>query len=363
MNCICILRGRLPGYFFSLVGILLLGSGCRSGVKSHTIDLPDGKRAVFLRKTAGRQAICRDQIEGYFDKVSYADLRIQLRSPLPDSTPRPLALQQYRRALKEEVLPFTEEDSQFLSPIIRELARILHQISPELLPQEIGLIKIRGTLYGPNVFYTRENNIIIPQPILARRDRELTRNILLHELFHIFSRYHPRIREDLYALIGFFPLENEKKRIHLPETLRKTLLLNPDGIDYAYGIRLQAADGSRHTYLPLTSSQWHHYSAGSDSFLPHPSVYFARAMARGDSLYQVQTPDIESPDYVGFREIYRDLYRQIGENTNYITHPDEILADNFTLLATGALQDSVLADRIKTPDLVLEMEKILKANR
>ena len=46
---------------------------------------------------------------------------------------------------------------------------------------------------------------------------------------------------------------------------------------------------------------------------------------------------------------------QIGENTQYIIHPDEILADNFVLLVSGQ-QD------VKTPRVTRQMEPLLAKN-
>ena len=45
---------------------------------------------------------------------------------------------------------------------------------------------------------------------------------------------------------------------------------------------------------------------------------------------------------------------QIGGNTNYIIHPDEILADNFVHLALEA-------EKLATPRIIEEMKKTLTA--
>ena len=42
-----------------------------------------------------------------------------------------------------------------------------------------------------------------------------------------------------------------------------------------------------------------------------------------------------------------DFHRQIGSNTGYIIHPEEILADNFAALVTGAeVNDAWLTEAI-----------------
>ena len=57
-----------------------------------------------------------------------------------------------------------------------------------------------------------------------------------------------------------------------------------------------------------------------------------------------------------------EFFRQIRDNTQYIIHPDEILADNFTFLALSKLQKSKKSlERFSEEgrQLIAEMEKIL----
>jgi hypothetical protein len=47
---------------------------------------------------------------------------------------------------------------------------------------------------------------------------------------------------------------------------------------------------------------------------------------------------------------------QVGRNTGYIIHPEEILADNFKLLATGA-------ENVPSPQILDKMRGILRSAR
>ena len=48
-----------------------------------------------------------------------------------------------------------------------------------------------------------------------------------------------------------------------------------------------------------------------------------------------------------------DFFEQVGKNTAYIIHPEEILADNFALL--------VLQERnVPSPEIIRKLEEILK---
>ena len=48
-----------------------------------------------------------------------------------------------------------------------------------------------------------------------------------------------------------------------------------------------------------------------------------------------------------------DFGKQIGENTGYVIHPEEVLADNFVLLVTGV-------KKVKTPRILTDLRKILE---
>ena len=49
----------------------------------------------------------------------------------------------------------------------------------------------------------------------------------------------------------------------------------------------------------------------------------------------------------------RGFYEQVGRNTDYVIHPDEILAVNFTHLVYGRTN-------LPTPRIVTEMDRVLK---
>ena len=50
----------------------------------------------------------------------------------------------------------------------------------------------------------------------------------------------------------------------------------------------------------------------------------------------------------------KDFHRKIGKNTGYIIHPEEVLADNFTLLMLGK-------KKVPTPRILEEMARLLKS--
>lgn len=344
--------------------VFLISFACQLDNKQRSVDLPGGTKVTFLSLAQAQQAIVQDRVEHYFDKVTPTDIEIQSKTVLPDSATRARYLAEYKSFLQDDVKSFTTEDKDFLFNILRELARVLNKIDPSLLDQDVKLIKVGGRHYGPSVFYTRENNIIIPAYELAKRNEEIMRSILIHEIFHIYSRYHPEKRDALYAMIGFQPLGITQAELKMPPVIEESILLNPDGIDYTYAIELSDKAGNSWRCIPLTSSEYHQYSAAGVGFFPHLTVNFYPVVPNKEGGYTLQTTDTGASP-IRLSEVGESLWGQIGNNTFYIIHPDEILADNFSLLAARYLNpeaEEVATDETDERDLLHEMEQIIRGD-
>jgi hypothetical protein len=63
----------------------------------------------------------------------------------------------------------------------------------------------------------------------------------------------------------------------------------------------------------------------------------------------------QQPRLIGLKQA-SGFFAQVGRNTRYTIHPEEILADNFALLV---LQEKNLS----SPDIIEKLKDILKENR
>lgn len=346
-----------------MITCLLLAflSACTASEKERAIDLPNGKKAIFLSENQAKVAIAKDEKEGYFDLVSFTDIEIQTKISLPDSAKRGKVIADYKAALQDDVLAFTREDKDFIVPILKELGKLIGHISKDFLDTDIKLIKIAGRYYGPSIFYTRENCIIIPKYELMKRDERTMKSLLAHELFHIYSRYHPEKRKALYEMIGFKPLGLDLDQLEMPENLRNSILLNPDGIDFLNYITLVNKNTNETVNcMLLSSSNFHQFSTPNASYFPHLSTNFYPVEAKTDGAYIVKTAEGGSSP-LEIQAIIESLFDQIGSNTSYIIHPDEILADNFSLLIMSTPEE---IDKIRENDkldLLNRMESIIKS--
>ena len=192
------------------------------------------------------------------------------------------------------------------------------------LPATVVFVRFTGAVEG-NSPHTRGNAVLLTEELLQRP--AFLPHLIAHELFHIASRQNKAWRDAMYATIGFMPIEE----VALPPTLASRKITNPDAPRIDVAIKVQTSLGSAWV-TPLIQATVDRYDA-------HQGGEFFKFMklswlevARGEGVparAQVMQPQLrETAELSGFVE-------QIGRNTGYIIHPEEILAENFAQLATG----------------------------
>lgn len=213
------------------------------------------------------------------------------------------------------------------------------------LPKQVYVVKTSGVEEG-NVAYTRGNAIFLPRSILAAPEREIQK-LLAHELFHISSRNNPDLARLLYKSIGF----QYCGEIEFPVSLAPRKITNPDAPKNDYCIQLWL-NRQKVWAVPVLTSQAPKYdtSRGGEFFqylqlsmlLVEPPV----ANVGVKVLYNANGPLLaDLQQFSGF-------FEQVGQNTGYLIHPEEILADNFALMVLGERD-------VRSPEVLTRMQKIL----
>lgn len=316
-------------YLFLLV---LLGSTWACKTKPSNASASTAKQGVqLLDSIAAGEVIVVDQEDGFFEEVGILDMSIQMGRNYEADVSRAKVLEEYQQFLKQDLRNFTAEEQTLLRKVFAKAKVSCDQLNPDIFPKKLQLLKSAGAPYGAMTFYTREHCIVIPEGLLGPDSEQSLYEVALHEIFHIYSRYNAEKRKALYALIGFEAVP--KEYLALPEILQKRLLLNPDGINYAYRIKLKKPDGKTIQAIPLIV-------ATKDRFDPAQPAFFGYLKF---DLYQIQAPytsripvmaQADGKSTINFQQI-PNFFEQIQENTGYIIHPDEILADNFMFVASG----------------------------
>jgi len=200
----------------------------------------------------------------------------------------------------------------------------------------VALIRTSGAEEG-GAAYTRGNAIILSDAALS--DRVGLRWMLAHELFHIVSRRNPALRDALYAAIGFV----KGSDLALPASVSAHIVANPDTADNSHFIRVHL-DGKAVCAVPVFLFTIDRYDT------ERGGVFFEY----GELQYAVtgQVPAGGGTPPADFSlvkpERLTGLEEQIGRNTDYVIHPDEILAENFAILLTDSNAKSPeILDRIR----------------
>lgn len=212
------------------------------------------------------------------------------------------------------------------------------------LPKTILLIQTTGK-EEMNFAYCRQNAIVLPTKYLAYRTRTLER-VFVHEVFHILSSHNEELRRSLYEIIGFKPCP----KISLPPKLADRKITNPDGPSLRYYIEVQSGD-TRYKTVPLIFAKSRYDAAGEGGFFDYLQFRLL-AVNASDDQWQLVLRD-EEPVLID-PEQTPSFHEQIGKNTKYIIHPDEILADNFMHLVMQSKD-------LPTPRILERMRKILQA--
>jgi hypothetical protein len=207
-------------------------------------------------------------------------------------------------------------------------------------PESVWLIKTTGREEG-GAAYCRQHAVVVPQSMTRDAPRELER-LLTHELFHVLSSHNAEFRRRCYQIIGFRPVTP----VPFPNSLRDRRITNPDGPLTDAVIDMQV-DGQGRSAVPiLYSSEPKFDPQKGGPFFKYVTFRLLVVESHDGGWRGVERngePWLLSPGQVP------DFGRQIGANTGYIIHPDEILADNFVHLVhqTKELRSPEIVDRLR----------------
>jgi hypothetical protein len=240
------------------------------------------------------------------------------------------------------VRTWTETEKQKVDSAFRGIQTRLGELS---FPERIYIIKTTGNEEG-GAAYTRGNAVVIPEAKLAA-DTVAIQRIICHELFHILSRGNPALQERLYETIGF----TKCNEIEFPAMLKSRKITNPDAPKNDHYIRVQV-DGKESCVVPILFASTEKYDVSKGGrFFDYLQFQFLVVEPRGEEAVAIPLNDGLSPRLVDARKV-SGFMEQVGKNTRYIIHPEEILADNFVLL--------ILEERnVPSPDIINKIRMVL----
>ncbi|MCB0646200.1 MAG: hypothetical protein KDC49_06035 [Saprospiraceae bacterium] len=293
-------------YLAILTLIILFLPTCKAGKSAAAAEMvvqyADSIQAIALIQENDR--------DGFFDLIQVTDMAIQMHA-LPPYPDRAVMLEKYKAFLAGQVKPMEPKDKIWLDSTFLLVKKGIKDLNPKLAPPAINIVKIRTDHYGEGTFYTRGYTIFIPDHIFNENFKEHV-NVMYHELWHIISRNNKDIKTKAYQLIGFEP---HGKSLKIADSLQQIILTNPDGCVNDYALNLKGE-----TIIPIIHSKYKAYNPMLKEFFEYLSFDFFPIDEQG------RVGNV--PAKLGSME---GLYDKIKDNTQYIIHPDEIMADNFRM--------------------------------
>ena len=198
--------------------------------------------------------------------------------------------------------------------------------------------------------YTRGGAVVLPDSAVDGGRTDLPR-LLAHEIFHVVSRARPTLRNALYETIGFHPCGE----LELPANLAVRKMTNPDAPVNEHCIRLRV-EGAEVWGMPVLLARQARYDPAAGlkffDYLTFPILLVERGTAAGAPRIVERGGD---PVLVPIEQV-SGYFEQIGRNTQYIIHAEEILASNFAQLVLDER-------RVPSPDVHERMRKVLAEAR
>lgn len=265
------------------------------------------------------------------DSTSAAKLSLQQDEYTAVHTPFDLAIrldkqtniaeQDYLNASAKNVSNWTTEEQNQITKSLQEIENYLNKEHIKLrLPDTIIFIKTNAKEEFGAEGWTRRNRIMLntgAQPIDT--------HLVAHELFHVLSRNDKKMRDAIYGIFNFKPCNN----IDYKPAMHNRVITNPDCPFLQHYITVSINGQKQDVALMLYSKIDYHKEFGMNDY----AAVGLLALTGDDAHKQVLLKDNEPIIY----ELQQasDLFEQIGMNTHYILHVEEIAAEHFATLMSG----------------------------
>lgn len=334
-------KKSIIGLWASLIFALLLLASCQNeNAKSTEILLSGIHKVTLLDSIDAAKAIVRDDLDKFFEHLTPIDAAVQMKKNDPLSMSPDLMVSNYKNYLQTDVTGFTKEEATLIAKAMTEAFQLVGKVSQRYFPDDIRLIKTKAHHYDAEMYYTRENCIVIPAPMLKQKNYDAFLQTMLHEISHIITRLNPNVKAQLYALAGFKKIEIP---LEMPDALRRRLLTNPDGVDLNWAKSMVSATGKEVFALPLIYAKDTLFDVKKPDFGDYLGWNYYELMPSADNkTLIVQTVGERQQSTLDTRGI-NDMFLK-NYNTAYIIHPDEIVADNFAFLMLSQKNAAITKD-------------------
>ncbi len=292
------------------IGVLLLAA---AGTAS-------AQQLVFASASEGRRVLSTK--DDYLLGMSPFDRSARMK------TDQAVTLQAFIEFSSSSAVDWEQAEKQRVDVAYRQIQPTIARLALPL-PDRVYLVKTTGHEEG-HAAYTRGSAIFLPRRMLnTLSDIELQR-LLAHELFHVSTRHSPQLARSLYQVIGF----EYCGKVNYPAELAPRKISNPDAPRNDYCINLKLGhENVLATPVLFSRALRYDVEAGGD-FFDYLQLGLLLVKKSGDGKPAQVMYDARGPRLVAINQV-SGFFEKVGHNTQYIIHPEEILADNFSMLVMG----------------------------
>jgi hypothetical protein len=250
---------------------------------------------------------------------------------------REITVSDYLNHAKEQALDWNNELMELILEAIENISIHL-DLNPIPLPEQVYFVLTTGLEEG-FAAYTRGNAIFLNERIIQNH-RNLTR-LIAHELVHVATRNNSKWKDTLYSQIGFKPCEPPV----FSSEFQKYVFSNPDAprIDYALEVTY---NGIKQKVALIIFTSQEDYRGGN---------FFEYIEVGLFLLEEVNTTNFrmypEENRIISFEQC-EEFFENVGNNTNYLFHAEEILAENIADIYTNRLD-------YQSPEIIRRIMQVL----
>ncbi len=304
--------------------------------------LINNKAIVFLTAQDGYNYIEKSD---FIKNLSKLDIELRLEKNLSGQA-LDYCHDLYQKHHKKQFRRWSFVDKRFIIKRLKNTYSKIDSITPNVLPDTLYLIRTSGKQEFKS-FYTCKNAIVCPSTIRMSSTylpmfgyiRNYMERVFIHELFHIYSTNHPKVRDSLYSAIGF-------ERVHclkLTPEIEKRLISNPDDKPGFYKITLTDKETcSEKIYCLLILSKYNEWRG----YVDFPARLNVLIVYLGEGLHQIykngecweSVVDNNKPIIKKGKE-FQDYFKKVGLDEY---SPEEIVAHLFIDLIKSKYDDEFL---------------------
>ena len=232
------LRMRITKKFSPILFIFIFFTLSCCSVRTQINHNYDNKRIVieFLDKEEASNYFLQSN---FVKRMNHLNISIRMDKDIPKDDIEG-NISAYKKFIADNLKNWSGYEINIINDATEQVINELNDFAPAVLPDTLYFVKTSMGLEF-NAFFTLNNIICVPTsviwPILFK---EMIKETIAHEMFHIYSRNNKAKRDSIYELFNFFYVDT----LDVGEYLESKMIINPDVHSNNYILRLEDTTGT-----------------------------------------------------------------------------------------------------------------------